>query len=551
MGACVSTSLPLPPRLAGRRVDPAWAWSGDGSVTVEVEPGLELHGLALASAVDDALGLGVRPAAQPGPPARLRLRVGDEPPAPGDAPLLWWRPGRVVRDTRIAFADGPEAALGTLSFPGLGRAEPVGPGSVLLADAAGPLALAESGRVTLLGDWPLLRAQAILDHDRAASDVRLVLASDVVLRRLLGELVPLRPLAERAVSLITVDAEDQQRYFLNRAGHCSTIVGVPDDDLQFARSCRTIMDRCEAEGLVAIFMVTGDELDPSFRDAFGDPLVGLDDNRRVLAEMVARGHDVACHGFDHEWWLSKGVSANPRLSLPQKLAYFVETSGSPAMLWGLARFLWRHRRELLAARAAKNAREAAIGTPFTVAEVVADLERWCALVGHAADRLTIRYPGFVRSAAVLDALEARFRASIDSSDLVEPDPPLPIRPYRLLAERDGVIRRTTVTQIPCLFVDKVLRTRDQAVVERYLERLARIASFPGSVLSLVTHTKVLGSTFGHCHVYLHDPSRGMALPMVEASWKAMARFLRERTVSWNARELEAAVWGERACLAAA
>ncbi len=551
MGACVSRSLPLPPRLAGRGVDPVGLWSADGGVTLEVEPGLEMHGLALACAVDDALGLGVRPAVQPGPPARLRLSVGDAPPTAGDAPLLWWRPGKVARDTRVAFADGPEAALGGLSFPGLGRAEPAGAGRPLLSDPAGPLALAERGRVVLLGDWPLLRAQAIVGHAQAASEVRAVLAADLVLRRLLGELVPWRPLAERAVSLITVDAEDQQRYFLNRAGHCSTIVGVPDGDLRFSTSCRTIMERCEAEGLKAIFMVTGDELDPSFRDAFGDPLLGLDDNRRVLGEMVARGHGVACHGFDHEWWLSKGVSANPRLSLLQKLAYFVETSGSPAMLWGLARFLWRHRSELLAARAAKNAREAAIGTPFTVEEVVGDLERWCALVGHGSDRLVVRYPGFVRSAAVLDALEARFEASLDSSDLVEPDPPLPIRPYRLLAERDGLIRRTRVTEIPCLFVDKVLRTRDQAVVGRYLDRLAAVAAFPGSVLSLVTHTKVLGSSPGHCHVYLHDPSRGMALPMVEASWKALARLLRERTVSWGTRELEAAVWGERACLAAA
>ena len=34
-------------------------------------------------------------------------------------------------------------------------------------------------------------------------------------------------------------------------------------------------------------MVTGDELDPSFTDAFGDALVGLDDNKRVLQEIGA------------------------------------------------------------------------------------------------------------------------------------------------------------------------------------------------------------------------------------------------------------------------
>lgn len=545
--------LPLPSRLAGRRIDLASALAPDGAVTLAFEPGLEAHALALASAVDDALGLGVREAGTAGPPPRLHLVVGDAPVEPGETPVLHWCPGTSARDTVVRLADGPEAVLGPLALPGLGRAaaEVTAEARPLLADAAGPLAFLDRGRLALLADLPFARAQAILGHAEARSDVRTVLSADLLLRRLLAALLPRSPVRDRAISLVTVDAEDQQRYFVNREGRCSTVVGTPDDDLQFARCCRTIMDRCEAEGLVAIFMVTGDELDPSFTDAFGDPLLGLEDNRRVLAEIAARGHGLACHGFDHEWWLSKGVSANPRMSTLEKLAYFAATSGSPAMLWGTARFLWRYRKELAAARARKNAREATIGTPFTVAEVLADLERWCALVGHTSERLFLRYPGFVRSPAVLDALEARFSAVIDSSDLIEPDPPLPIRPYRLLAERDGVVRRTRITEIPCLFVDKTLRTRDPRTVERYLDRLATIAAFPGSVLSFVTHTKVLGSTWGHCHLYLHDPTRGMALPMVEASWKAFARLLRERTASLDVHGLERALLGVAPCRAAA
>jgi hypothetical protein len=547
----VPTTLLLPPRLRGRTCDLASALRPDGGVTLAFEPGLEAHALALASAVDDATGLGVRDARLPGPPPRLCLLVGERPPEPDEVPVLHWRPGTYARDTVVRLPDGAEPALAPLALPGLGRAEPADEGRVLLADAHGPLALAATGRITLLADLPLARAEAILGHATARSDVRAVLVADLLLRRLLGELVPLPAARQPAFSAITVDAEDQQRYFLNREGRCSTVVGLPDDDMRFARSCRTIMDRCEAEGLRAIFMVTGDELDPSFRDAFGDPLVGLDDNRRVLAEIEARGHGLACHGFDHEWWLSKGFSANPRMSTLEKLGYFLETSGSPAMLWGTARFLWRWRRELAAARARKNAREATVGTPFTVEEVRADLERWCALVGHRSDRLFIRYPGFVRSPAVLEALEACFSAVIDSSDLIDPDPPLPIRPYRLLAEREGVIRRTRITEIPCIFIDKTLRTRDRRKVELCLERLATIASFPGTVSSFVTHTKVLGSTWGHCHLYLHDPTRGMALPMVEGSWKAFARLLRERTVSLDTRGLEQLLFGDDPWRAAA
>ena len=547
----VSAILPLPPRFVGRAVALETVLSPDGLVTLTFEPGLEAHALAIAAAVDDATGLGVRDARLPGPPPRLRLVVGGRPPEPDEAPVLHWCPGRYACDTVVRLPDGAEAALGPLTLGGLGRAEFAGEGRVLLADAHGPLARATPGRVTLLADLPLARAEAILGHATARSDVRAVLTADLLLRRLLAELVPLPADHRPAASLVTVDAEDQQRYFLNREHRCSTVVGTPDDDMRFSVSCRTIMDRCEAEGLHAIFMVTGDELDPSFRDAFGDPLVGLDDNRRVLSEMEARGHGLACHGFDHEWWLSKGFSANPRMGTLEKLRYFLETSGSPAMLWGTARFLWRWRRELAAARARKIAREATVGTPFTVEEVLADLERWCALVGHRSDRLFIRYPGFVRSPAVLEALERRFSAVIDSSDLIEPDPPLPIRPYRLLAERDGVIRRTRITEIPCIFVDKTLRTRDRRRVDRHLDRLATIAAFPGSVLCFVTHTKVLGGTWGHCHLYLHDPTRGMALPMVEASWKAFARLLRERTVCLDTRGLELLLFGNDPWRAAA
>ncbi len=547
----MTPSPPVPPRLVGRAVDLDGALSPVGSVTLSFEPGLEAHALALVCAVEDATGLAVREARQPGPPPVLRLVVGRTPPAAEAAPVLHWVPGTTARPLAVRFADGPEATLGTLTLPPLARAEAGGDGHTLLADAAGPVALAAPGGIRLLADLPLLRANAILGHATATSEVRELLVADAILRRLLAQLVPARAPTARPVSLLTVDAEDQQRYFVNRAGHCSTIVGEPDDDLQFARSCRTIMDRCEAEGLKAIFMVTGDELHPSFTDAFGDPLVGLDDNHRVLAEITARGHGLGCHAFDHEWWLSKGFSANPRMSTVEKLRYFVETSGSPAMLLGAARFVWRHRRELAAARARKNAREATVGTPFTVAEVGADLERWCALLGHRSERLFIRYPGFVRSPAVLEALEARFAAVVDSSDLIDLETPVPIRPYRLLAEREGVVRRTRITEIPCIFVDKILRTRDRRKVEAWLDRLSAIADFPGSVWSFVTHTKVLGTTWGHCHLYLHDPTRGLALPTVEASWKAFARLLRERTDSLATAELERVLFGEAPCRAAA
>ncbi|MCS6878817.1 MAG: hypothetical protein NZP72_11020 [Geminicoccaceae bacterium] len=548
---------PRPSRLLGRSVDFGSLLREDGTIGLETEPGLEVHAFALACAVEDVLGLGVRPAERPGPPLRLRLRVARAAPATIEGPTLWWRPGDRLRDTLLAFPDGPHADLGPLPFPALGRAEPAladglfGDARPLLVDASGPLALRAGELVALLADLPLRRAEEILGHGDASSDVRAVLSADLALRWILARLVPIPGADARPISLLTVDAEDQQRYFLNRAGHCSTVVGTPDDDLLFTKSCRTIMERCEAEGLAAIFMVTGDELDPSFRDAFGDPLLGLDDNRKVLDEIVARGHGLGFHGFDHEWWLGKGYSANPPLSAAEKLRYFVETSGDLRILLGGLRFLWRHRRELARARAAKKARERSRGQPFTEAEMLADIERWCRLVDWREERIFVRYPGFVRSPATLEAFDRCFRDTVDSSDLFEPDPPLPVHPYRLLVERDGTVRRTRIREIPCLLVDKILRTRDRRRVDAYLDRLAVMARFAGSFLCFVTHTKVLGTTWGHCHLYLHDPARGMALPTVEASWKAFARFLRERTRSANRPDVDRIFPERTACRTAA
>ena len=145
------------------------------------------------------------------------------------------------------------------------------------------------------------------------------------------------------------------------------------------------------------------------------------------------------------------------------------------------------------------------------------------LVGFDSPRLLIRYPGYVRAADTLACLDDRFLDAVDSSDLYEIRAALPAFPYRLIAERNGQLRRTSVTEIPCVWIDKLLRTRDQ----RKLHGLAptRSRAFPGSVMSFVTHTKVLGAAWGHCHVYLHDPLRGMAVLIVEESWNRFGRVL--------------------------
>lgn len=508
-------------------------------VSLSFDAGCERAALVAATMVDDILRLGVG-LTQPGErDIALQVHVGDAPPRPaGTAPLLVIHSAQAHHDALITLPHAPWSALSPVRIPRLqwSPGQPVGIPQLSAAD--GVVCTRDGETWHLYADLPGVYGREVLRHATADGDVRALLASQLVMRALLSLILPLPDEDRRALSLITVDAEDQLRYYINSEARCSTIRGTPDDDLQFANSCRSIMQRCEEQGLKAVFMVTGDEIDPSFTDAFGHRLIGLDDNRRVLDEMAPRGHDVACHGFDHEWWISKGQSAITPMTMAQKLRYFFETSGDLRTLFGLARFLLAYGPRLLRARAATRARARSIGEPFTDAEIRNDLERWMKLVGFRGERLFIRYPGYVRSAAAVSVLDDCYANTVDSSDLYELEDGVPAFPYSLIVERDGQLRRTRIIEIPCLWIDKLLRTRDAGKVAEQLSHLQRLAAVPGSILSFITHTKVLGATWGHCHVYLHDPLKGMALPASPEAWEAFAKFLREHTRSGNWRDLQ-------------
>jgi hypothetical protein len=516
-----------------------------GAIALTLEPGFERPALVAASMLADILGDKVRLGAAVPAATRLHLHVGPTAPesTPG-VPTLWIPPCDSHVDVRVRLTTKPWTDCPLLDFRGLGWNARVPLPAQSREIAEGNLCAAVDRVWRLDAQLPELFAREVLRHGTAEGDMRTLLSAQVAMRAILSRILTLAPRIDRAISLLTVDAEDQRSYFINRRGQCSNVRGAPDDDLQFAKCCRTIMERCEAHGLKAIFMVTGDEIHPSFTDAFGDPLVGLEDNRRVLDEMPERGHDVACHGFDHEWWLTRGRSAIAPMTLGAKLRYFAETSGDLRILFGLAMFLLANAPSL--ARARKAARRVATGEPFTIEEMRNDLEQWMACTGQSPRRFLIRYPGYVRSAATLEFLDRRFEATMDSSDLYDVELGLPAYPYTLLSEAGGTLRRTRVTEIPCVWIDKLLRTRDTKSADEQLMRLERLTRFPDSILSFVTHTKVLGSTWGHCHVYLANPLKGLALPADQVSWNRFADLLSARTMSCNRRDLESALYGARA-----
>jgi hypothetical protein len=522
-------------------------FAATGRIALSFDRGQERAALITGTMISDILREAVVPADCASGAALLHVHVGERLPAlPLTCPRLVVHTATEFRDATITLATAPWSDFSPARIADLGWSTAAPAGEPVTLSDNGPLCTRDADCWHLYGDLPGVYGRESLRHATADSNVPAILAGHLVMRAILSRMVTL-PAADRsALSLITVDAEDQQRYFINREGHCSNIRGTPDDDLQFANSCRTIMSRCESAGLKAVFMVTGDELDPSFVDAFGDQLIGLEQNRAVLDEMTARGHDVACHGFDHEWWISRGRSAITPMTMAQKLRYFFATSGDLRTLFGLARFLLVHGRRLLRARAATRLRARSLGQAFTRDEVRNDIERWAALVGFQGRRLLIRYPGYVRSAAVVDFLDRRYGATVDSSDLYELDDGVPAFPYSLLVERDGELYRSNIIEIPCLWIDKLLRTRDQARVAAELAQIGKLAGVPGSVLSFITHTKVLGSTWGHCHVYLHDPLKGMALPADPAAWLAFSTLLRQRTRSANWRDLQQQLFGSAA-----
>jgi peptidoglycan/xylan/chitin deacetylase (PgdA/CDA1 family) len=458
--------------------------------------------------------------------------------------VLWVPPLGHSIDLHVRLTTPPWDACPALQFTGLGWSRDVAPPPGSAAATEEHLCQASASVWRLDAHLHEVFGREVLRHVTADCDMRALLSAQVAMRAVLSRVLPLPARSGRAASLLTIDAEDQLSYFINRRGRCSSVVGEPDDDLQFAKSCRTIMDRCEAHRVKAIFMVTGDEIHPSFRDAFGHPLIGLDDNRRVLDEMPVRGHDVACHGFDHEWWLSNGHSAIAPMTAIEKLRYFIETNGDVRILLGLARFVLSHAPELLRAR--RQARGHRSGRPFTTDEVRNDIVRWLECTGQSPRTLFIRYPGYVRSPATLEFLDQRFASTIDSSDLYDIELDLPAYPYALLSEAAGTLRRTRVIEVPCVWIDKLLRTRDMDSAGQQLERIARLARFPGSFMSFVTHTKVLGSTWGHCHVYLPNPWKGLAIPADRTSWERFANLLATQTDSYNRRDLESALCGASA-----
>ena len=235
-----------------------------GRIALSFEPGCEREALIAGTMVADILGEEVCAAGSGGRASRMWLHVGERPPrVPDGVPCLVVPPAVTIEPTAIRPAREPWAACSPLMVAALGWARDRAGVPVVESDR-GPVCSRVGAVWRLNADLPGVFGREAQRHVTASADTRAILSAQLAMRAVLAEIVDLPARGDRALSLLTVDAEDQQRYFINRAGVCSNIRGEPSDDLQFANSCRTIMDRCEAFGLKAVFMVTGDEIAPCF-----------------------------------------------------------------------------------------------------------------------------------------------------------------------------------------------------------------------------------------------------------------------------------------------
>lgn len=337
----------------------------------------------------------------------------------------------------------------------------------------------------------------------------------------------------RSVTLYTVDAEDQHLYYDNAKRRCTSFVGRTDNphDTRLDHSLPESLTRFRRFGIRPTFMVTGSELREDALDAFGNPLDEPMQNLRMLREYAA-GRDLAIgtHGYDHGQWLRYGRSPLPPLGIWAKAGYFFDSGGTPLFL---LRYLWAARRY----RGRKQAGDLGDSGEFTAGIVRQQLEGLEALYARYGIPFVRfhRHPGFRRSAQVVNCLEQLGYA--DSSDLliIERNPVVPV-PYTLFKLEQGRLTLSKVKEFPCLFIDRYIRTADARTLQVLCDYLDVVLARQDTVLTIISHTKVTGGDYTHCHVYPRDPFAGLALAPRKENVERIYRLIAERSCCLTAAE---------------
>lgn len=369
--------------------------------------------------------------------------------------------------------------------------------------------------------------QEIVKHGTGQINANRVCALLRLFRVLFRSIDMLSAKRQGAVTLFTIDAEDQHSYYDNKNGFCTDLNHSVQnkDDMVFSNLLDVSIQRLLPHGIKPIFLVTGSELRQEAVDGFGNPLRGTEDNIAILRK-ASKNPDISIgfHSYDHERWLLYGSANLQPMTTWAKITYFSKSGGNSKTLISYLKLLTRIRRK----EKVKLGKEG----NFTNKELdyqIKNLENLFQRHGIVYLKFH-RHPGFRRSDKVVSYLSKN--DYIDSSDLIDveknPSPPIP---YFLFNSLNGQISLSNLCEFPCLFIDKFLRTKSRHQLNTLLRYLKSIYEYDEAVLTIVTHTKVVGGDLNHTHYYPRNPLSGLAQPMKTENFNKICKMISSKSRS--------------------
>lgn len=341
-------------------------------------------------------------------------------------------------------------------------------------------------------------------------------------------------LDEKPISLLTIDSEDQHNYFDNNNLKCTDILGSNHntDDMRFSNAILESTRRLLQYGIKPNFLVTGSELRQDSLDSFGNPIDDIHQNLAALKELSKNPNvGIGTHGFDHETWLKFGKSNISRLSLWEKFKYFFECGGNiPTLYFYL----------LYCVKLGFKNKEGALGIrgEFNESDLKYQFEELENLFSSHEIPFTKfnRYCGYRRSHQVVHYLDKN--NYYDSSDLIDTEhEAISPSPYILFCFKDGVLRLSTVKEFPCIFIDKYFRTSQKRLIREIMDYLEKALQYPETYLTIITHTKITGGDYKHCHIYARNPLAGLAQPPKKENLESILSLISNKSRSITIKEL--------------
>lgn len=352
-------------------------------------------------------------------------------------------------------------------------------------------------------------------------------------RILFGEFFPkIYFFQKHPVTIFTVDSEDQHNYFNNQKQVCTDISGKSTNrnDMRLDSALKTSLERFKKFKICPTFIITGSDLNKDSTDSFGN-IISLPELNWNYLMKISKNKNVSIgtHAYNHQDWLSYGNSQNKAMSAKDRLLYFFDCGGNLSLL---LKYL------LSSLKLRFQNKEGVLGRNGEFTEKI--LEGQIRKLEKILEKNEIpftkfhRSPGFRRSSKVIEYLDKH--GYMDSSDLFNIEdfngPPVP---YSLFMLKNETLSLSKVKEFPCLFIDKYLRTTKKNIIDNLIGFLNDVFTYNETVLTIISHTKVTGGDYKHCHIYPRNPLSGLSQPAnpknIELIYSKISKQSRSITIS--------------------